>query len=58
LGGPDHNQGNFGQYHEKVRQAGIIKTALVIVGDVLAPNKYEFSKVYDAAFTHGYRKAT
>ena len=51
-------RGTLDNITKKVRQAGIIKTALVIVGDVLAPNKYEFSKVYDAAFTHGYRKAT
>jgi precorrin-4/cobalt-precorrin-4 C11-methyltransferase len=41
-----------------VRQAKIIKTALVFVGDVLAPRKYEYSKVYDAAFTHGFRRGT
>jgi precorrin-4/cobalt-precorrin-4 C11-methyltransferase len=43
---------------KKVRQARIIKTALVFVGNALAPRKYEYSKVYDAAFTHGYRKST
>jgi precorrin-4/cobalt-precorrin-4 C11-methyltransferase len=51
-------RGTLDNITKKVRQARIIKTALVIVGDVLAPNQYEFSKVYDAAFTHGYRKAT
>src|SRR5215208_7995091 len=40
-------RGTLDNITKKVRQAGIIKTALVIVGDVLAPNKYEFSKVYD-----------
>jgi len=40
----------------KVKQARIIKTALIIVGDVLAPKKYEYSKVYDSAFTHGFRR--
>jgi precorrin-4/cobalt-precorrin-4 C11-methyltransferase len=43
---------------KKVRQARIIKTALVFVGNALAPRKYEYSKVYDAAFTHGFRKST
>ena len=37
-------------------RAKIIKTALIIVGDVIAPTKYEYSKVYDPGFTHGYRK--
>jgi precorrin-4/cobalt-precorrin-4 C11-methyltransferase len=41
----------------KTKEARIIKTALIIVGDVIAPTKYEYSKVYDAGFTHGYRKA-
>jgi len=43
---------------KKTHEAKIIKTAVIIVGDVIAPKKYEFSKVYDAGFTHGYRKAT
>jgi precorrin-4/cobalt-precorrin-4 C11-methyltransferase len=43
---------------KKVKDAKVIKTALIIVGDVLAPRKYEFSKVYDSAFTHGFRKAS
>ena len=51
-------RGTLGDIAEKTREAKIIKTALIIVGDVLAPKKYEYSKVYDAGFTHGYRKAT
>lgn len=50
-------KGTLGDIAEKVRKARIIKTALIIVGDVIAPAKYEHSKVYDAKFTHGYRKA-
>ncbi len=43
---------------KKVMQAKITRSALVFIGDVLAPTKYEYSKVYDAAFAHSYRKAT
>lgn len=42
---------------KKVKEERIVKTALIIVGDVIAPKQYEFSKVYDAQFTHGYRKS-
>jgi precorrin-4/cobalt-precorrin-4 C11-methyltransferase len=51
-------RGNLGDIVKKTQEAKIIKTAVIIVGDVIAPKKYEFSKVYDAGFTHGYRRAT
>lgn len=51
-------KGTLGDIARKTREARIVKTALIIVGDVIAPAKYEYSKVYDAGFTHGYRKAT
>lgn len=50
-------KGTLGDIAEKTKRERIIKTALIIVGDVIAPKKYEHSKVYDAGFTHGYRKA-
>lgn len=40
----------------KVKAARINKTAVVIVGDVIKPKRYEYSKVYDPAFTHTFRK--
>ncbi len=49
-------KGTLKDIAEKTRQAKIIKTALIIVGDVINPKQYEFSKVYDSQFTHGYRK--
>jgi precorrin-4/cobalt-precorrin-4 C11-methyltransferase len=51
-------RGTLSDIAKKVNQAKIIKTALVFVGDVLAPRKYEYSKVYDAAFSHGFRRGT
>jgi precorrin-4/cobalt-precorrin-4 C11-methyltransferase len=45
---------------EKVKESGITRQALVIVGDVLRAQTergtYEKSKLYDKKFTHGYRK--
>ena len=49
-------RGTLTDITKKVKHARIIKTALVFVGDVLAPRKYEYSKVYDATFTHGFRR--
>ena len=39
-----------------VRQAGITKTALILVGRFLNVESTR-SRLYDAAFSHGYRKA-
>lgn len=41
---------------DKVKAAGITKTALVVVGDFLG-NAYELSKLYDQNFETEYRKA-
>jgi precorrin-4/cobalt-precorrin-4 C11-methyltransferase len=49
--------GTLGDIVDKVREAKITKTAIIIVGNVINPTSYEFSKVYDPQFTHGYRKA-
>ncbi|WIF94957.1 precorrin-4 C(11)-methyltransferase [Caminicella sporogenes] len=40
----------------KVKEAGITKTAQILVGDFLG-DSYELSKLYDKNFSHGYRKA-
>jgi precorrin-4/cobalt-precorrin-4 C11-methyltransferase len=50
-------KGTLGTITKKVKEERIVKTALIVVGDVIAPKKYEFSKVYDSQFTHGYRKS-
>jgi precorrin-4/cobalt-precorrin-4 C11-methyltransferase len=41
---------------KKVKDAGITRTALIFVGEVFNPKAYDFSKLYDPKFTHGYRK--
>ena len=40
---------------EKVKAAGITKTALTVVGDFLGDD-YELSRLYDKTFTHEFRK--
>lgn len=49
-------RGKLNDIAEKVKEAGIKKTALIIVGDVLDPNWYEYSKLYDKDFETEYRK--
>lgn len=41
---------------DKVKEEGIKKTALVVVGNFLG-NDYELSKLYDKSFTHEFRSA-
>lgn len=49
-------RGTLGDIVQKVRETGIEKTALIFVGEVLSPKAYDYSKLYDPSFTHGYRK--
>jgi precorrin-4/cobalt-precorrin-4 C11-methyltransferase len=50
--------GNLADIADKTQDARITKTALFIVGNVVRPRDYEFSKVYDPDFSHGYRRAS
>lgn len=47
--------GTLADIADKVRDAGIRKTALVTIGDFLG-SEYELSKLYDMTFTHEYRQ--
>jgi len=40
----------------KVKEANIRRSALIIVGDVLDPKNYDYSKLYDKNFETGFRK--
>lgn len=42
---------------KKVWAEKITRTAIVMIGDVIQPKSYEYSKLYDKTFSHGYRKA-
>ena len=48
-------RGTLKDLPEKVKEAGIRKTALTVVGDFLGDD-YELSKLYDKTFTHEFRK--
>ena len=48
-------RGNLNNIARLVKEAGISKTALVVVGDFLG-DEYELSKLYDKNFSHEYRK--
>jgi precorrin-4/cobalt-precorrin-4 C11-methyltransferase len=50
--------GNLADIAIKTQKARITKTALFIVGNVVKPTGYQFSKVYDPDFSHGYRNAS
>lgn len=47
--------GNLTDIAQKVKAAGITKTALTVVGDFLG-DEYELSRLYDKHFTHEFRK--
>ncbi len=42
---------------KQIQEEKITRTAIVIISDVIDPEKYEYSKLYDKKFSHGYRRA-
>ncbi len=42
---------------KKIKDQKITRTAIIIIGDVIKPKSYEYSKLYDKNFSHGFRKA-
>ena len=51
----ESSRGTLWDIAEKVKEAGIKKTALTVVGDFLG-DEYELSRLYDKTFTHEFRK--
>ena len=49
-------RGTLTDIADKVRDADIRKTALILVGDFLG-EEYHYSRLYAADFSHEYRKA-
>ncbi|WP_457613116.1 precorrin-4 C(11)-methyltransferase [Methanocaldococcus sp.] len=49
-------RGTLKDISEKVKREGIKKTALIIVGEVLNPKHYSYSKLYDGNFEHEFRR--
>ena len=50
-------KGTLGDIAKKLKDEKITRTAIVIISDVIDPESYEYSKLYDKEFSHGYRKA-
>ena len=48
--------GTLNDITKKVWKEKITRTAIVIIGDVVKPTSYEYSRLYDKNFSHGYRK--
>ncbi|MDL2270622.1 precorrin-4 C(11)-methyltransferase [Methanobrevibacter sp. OttesenSCG-928-I08] len=48
-------RGTLDTIAQKVKEANITKTAMIVVGDVLNPGDFTPSKLYDASFKHEYR---
>ena len=48
-------RGTLADIAHKIKEAGISRTAMIVVGQALARD-IPASKLYDAGFTHGYRK--
>jgi precorrin-4/cobalt-precorrin-4 C11-methyltransferase len=49
-------RGTLCTIRDKMKAAGITKTALVLVGPVLGDSAFEDSRLYSKAFTHGFRE--
>jgi precorrin-4/cobalt-precorrin-4 C11-methyltransferase len=50
-------RGTLNNISKKVEEAGITKTAMIVVGPVLDPGDFKASKLYDAEFAHEYRSS-
>jgi len=50
-------KGTLENIAKKIKVEKITRTAIVIISDVIDPESYEYSKLYDKKFSHGYRKA-
>ena len=48
-------KGTLEDITQKVKDEKITRTAIVIISDVIDPETYEYSKLYDKNFSHGYR---
>ncbi|NMO16454.1 precorrin-4 C(11)-methyltransferase [Pyxidicoccus fallax] len=51
-------RGTLADIGDKVREARITATAMILVGEVLEAKDFANSKLYDAGFTHRFRRGT
>ena len=50
-------KGTLGTISAKVKKEKITRTAIIIISNVIDSKTYEYSKLYDKKFSHGYRKS-
>ncbi|MDX1441997.1 MAG: precorrin-4 C(11)-methyltransferase [Nitrosopumilaceae archaeon] len=50
-------KGTLMDISKKIKNEKITRTAIVIISEVIDSTNYEFSKLYDKQFSHGYRKS-
>jgi precorrin-4/cobalt-precorrin-4 C11-methyltransferase len=50
-------KGTLGDIVKKIKDEKITRTAIVIISNVIDSKTYEYSKLYDKKFSHGYRKS-
>lgn len=50
-------RGTLTNISKKVKAEKITRTAIVVIGDVIDPKSYNYSRLYDKTFSHGYRRA-
>ena len=50
-------KGTLDNITKKVRDEKITRTAIVIISNVIDSKSYEYSRLYDKKFSHGYRKS-
>ena len=50
-------KGTLGDIAKKIKEEKITRTAIVIISNVIDSESYEYSKLYDKKFSHGYRKS-
>ncbi|MDE1867567.1 MAG: precorrin-4 C(11)-methyltransferase [Thaumarchaeota archaeon] len=50
-------KGTLENIAKKIRDEKITKTAIIIIGEIVNPKHYEYSRLYDKTFSNGYRKA-
>ena len=42
---------------KKIKEQKITRTAIIIIGDVVKPKSYEYSRLYDKTYSHMFRRA-
>ena len=42
---------------KKIKEQKITRTAIIIIGDVVKPKSYEYSRLYDKTYSHMFRKS-